>query len=322
MSITVEQGQSTSVGSGVVYDSSGHIVTNNHVVGGASRIQVTLADGRIYDAKLTGTDQATDLAVIALDNPPSDLTVAQIGDSSGLVTGQDVMAIGNPLGLSSTATTGIISALDRPVVTTQEEKSDSADDPSGSKLRDLGNRLTQNDKKSSQVFTSAIQIDAAINPGNSGGPLFDETGTVIGITSSIASTGSSSSSSSEPSGSIGIGFAIPSNLAKKVADQLIATGTATHAYLGVSIGNGGGTADGVTRAGAEVGSVESGSPAETAGLREGDVITAIDGKPTREGSALTGFVRQYSAGDQVTLTLIRDGKEIQVPVTLAERKDS
>ena len=322
VSITVEQGQSTSVGSGVVYDSSGHIVTNNHVVGGASRIQVTLADGRIYDAKLTGTDQATDLAVIALENPPSDLTVAQIGDSSGLVTGQDVMAIGNPLGLSSTATTGIISALDRPVVTTQEEKSDSADDPSGSKLRDLGNRLTQNDKKSSQVFTSAIQIDAAINPGNSGGPLFDETGTVIGITSSIASTGSSSSSSSEPSGSIGIGFAIPSNLAKKVADQLIATGTATHAYLGVSIGNGGGTADGVTRAGAEVGSVESGSPAETAGLREGDVITAIDGKPTREGSALTGFVRQYSAGDQVTLTLIRDGKEIQVPVTLAERKDS
>ena len=322
VSITVEQGQSTSVGSGVVYDSSGHIVTNNHVVGGASRIQVTLADGRIYDAKLTGTDQATDLAVIALENPPSDLTVAQIGDSSGLVTGQDVMAIGNPLGLSSTATTGIISALDRPVVTTQEEKSDSADDPSGSKLRDLGNRLTQNDKKSSQVFTSAIQIDAAINPGNSGGPLFDETGTVIGITSSIASTGSSSSSSAEPSGSIGIGFAIPSNLAKKVADQLIATGTATHAYLGVSIGNGGGTADGVTRAGAEVGSVESGSPAETAGLREGDVITAIDGKPTREGSALTGFVRQYSAGDQVTLTLIRDGKEIQVPVTLAERKDS
>ena len=322
VSITVQQGQNTAAGSGVIYDSSGHIVTNNHVVAGASRIQVTLADGRIYEAKLTGTDPATDLAVVALENAPSDLTVAQIGDSSKLVTGQDVMAIGNPLGLSSTATTGIISALDRPVVTTQEEKSDSADDPSGSKLRDLGNRLTQNDKKSSQVFTSAIQIDAAINPGNSGGPLFDETGTVIGITSSIASTGSSSSSSSEPSGSIGIGFAIPSNLAKKVADQLIATGTATHAYLGVSIGNGGGTADGVTRAGAEVGSVESGSPAETAGLREGDVITAIDGKPTREGSALTGFVRQYSAGDQVTLTLIRDGKEIQVPVTLAERKDS
>ena len=318
VSITVEQGQGTAVGSGVVYDSSGHIVTNNHVVGGASRIQVTLADGRIYNANLTGTDSATDLAVIALENPPSDLTVAQIGDSAGLVTGQDVMAIGNPLGLSSTATTGIISALDRPVVTTQEE-GEPSDGSSGNSQRDPNRRLAPDDKKSSQVFTNAIQIDAAINPGNSGGPLFDETGTVIGITSSIASTGSSSS---EQAGSIGIGFAIPSNLAKKVADQLISTGTATHAYIGVTIGNGGGTAGGVTRAGAEVGSVESGSPAEAAGLKEGDVITAIDGKPTREGSALTGFVRQYSADDQVTLTVIRDGEELQTPVTLSERKDT
>lgn len=318
VSITVEQGQGTAVGSGVVYDSSGHIITNNHVVGGASRIQVTLADGRIYNANLTGTDPATDLAVIALENPPSDLTVAQIGDSAGLVTGQDVMAIGNPLGLSSTATTGIISALDRPVVTTQEE-GEPSDGSSGNNQRDPNRRLAPDDKKSSQVFTNAIQIDAAINPGNSGGPLFDETGTVIGITSSIASTGSSSS---EQAGSIGIGFAIPSNLAKKVADQLISTGAATHAYIGVTIGNGGGTAGGVTRAGAEVGSVESGSPAEAAGLKEGDVITAIDGKPTREGSALTGFVRQYSADDQVTLTVIRDGEELQTPVTLSERKDT
>ena len=318
VSITVEQGQGTAVGSGVVYDSSGHIVTNNHVVGGASRIQVTLADGRIYNANLTGTDSATDLAVIALENPPSDLTVAQIGDSAGLVTGQDVMAIGNPLGLSSTATTGIISALDRPVVTTQEE-GEPSDGSSGNNQRDPNRRLAPDDKKSSQVFTNAIQIDAAINPGNSGGPLFDETGTVIGITSSIASTGTSSS---EQAGSIGIGFAIPSNLAKKVADQLISTGAATHAYIGVTIGNGGGTAGGVTRAGAEVGSVESGSPAEAAGLKEGDVITAIDGKPTREGSALTGFVRQYSADDQVTLTVIRDGEELQMPVTLSERKDT
>ena len=318
VSITVEQGQGTAVGSGVVYDSSGHIVTNNHVVGGASRIQVTLADGRIYNANLTGTDSATDLAVIALENPPSDLTVAQIGDSAGLVTGQDVMAIGNPLGLSSTATTGIISALDRPVVTTQEE-GEPSDGSSGNSQRDPNRRLAPDDKKSSQVFTNAIQIDAAINPGNSGGPLFNETGTVIGITSSIASTGSSSS---EQAGSIGIGFAIPSNLAKKVADQLISTGAATHAYIGVTIGNGGGTAGGVTRAGAEVGSVESGSPAEAAGLKEGDVITAIDGKPTREGSALTGFVRQYSADDQVTLTVIRDGEELQMPVTLSERKDT
>ena len=319
VSITVQQGQNTAAGSGVIYDSSGHIVTNNHVVGGASRIQVTLADGRIYEAKLTGTDPATDLAVIALENAPSDLTVAQIGDSNNLVTGQDVMAIGNPLGLSSTVTTGIISALNRPVVTTQEGDS-SDDDSSGNRRGDQGGRLSQGDKKSSQVVTNAVQIDAAINPGNSGGPLFDETGMVIGITSSIASTGATSSD--QPSGSIGIGFAIPSNLAKKVADQLISTGTATHAYLGVAIGNGGGTANGVTRAGAEVGTVESGSPAEAAGLKEGDVITAIDGKSTPEGPALIGYVRQYSAGDQVTLTVIRDSNETEVTVTLSERKDS
>ena len=319
VSITVQQGQNTAAGSGVIYDSSGHIVTNNHVVAGASRIQVTLADGRIYEAKLTGTDPATDLAVVALENAPSDLTVAQIGDSSKLVTGQDVMAIGNPLGLSSTATTGIISALNRPVITTQQEGGSSDDDSSGNR-RDQGGRLGQNGKSASQVVTNAVQIDAAVNPGNSGGPLFDETGMVIGITSSIASTGATSSD--QPSGSIGIGFAIPSNLAKKVADQLISTGTATHAYLGVAIGNGGGTANGVTRAGAEVGTVESGSPAEAAGLKEGDVITAIDGKSTPEGPALIGYVRQYSAGDQVTLTVIRDSNETEVTVTLSERKDS
>ena len=320
VSITVEQGQNTAAGSGVIYDSSGHIVTNNHVVAGASRIQVTLADGRIYDAKLTGTDPATDLAVVALENSPADLTVAQIGDSNNLVTGQDVMAIGNPLGLSSTATTGIVSALNRPVVTTQQESGSSDDDSSGNRRGGQGGRLSQDDKSSSQVVTNAVQIDAAINPGNSGGPLFDETGMVIGITSSIASTGATSSD--QPSGSIGIGFAIPSNLAKKVADQLIATGTATHAYLGVAIGNGGGTANGVTRAGAEVGTVESGSPAEAAGLKEGDVITAIDGKATPEGPALTGYVRQYSAGDQVTLTVIRNGSETEATATLSERKDT
>ena len=320
VSITVEQGQNTAAGSGVIYDSSGHIVTNNHVVAGASRIQVTLADGRIYDAKLTGTDPATDLAVVALENSPADLTVAQIGDSNNLVTGQDVMAIGNPLGLSSTATTGIVSALNRPVVTTQQESGSSDDDSSGNRRGGQGGRLSQDDKSSSQVVTNAVQIDAAINPGNSGGPLFDETGMVIGITSSIASTGTTSSD--QPSGSIGIGFAIPSNLVQKVADQLISTGTATHAYLGVTIGNGGGTANGTTRAGAEVGTVESGSPAEAAGLKEGDVITAIDGKATPEGPALTGYVRQYSAGDQVTLTVIRNGSETEATATLSERKDT
>ena len=314
VSIAVATSAGGGEGSGIIYDASGHILTNNHVVAGASRIQVTLADGRIYSATLTGTDPATDLAVIQIDDAPDDLTIATLGDSSTLVSGEDVMAIGNPLGLSSTATTGIISALDRPVVTTQGEENQ---DDSGS--GGLGGLLGQKSTTSTQVYTNAIQIDAAINPGNSGGPLFDETGSVIGITSSIATM---SNSGSGQSGSIGIGFAIPINLARKVADQLIESGTATHAYLGVSIGDGAGEADGTMRAGAEVGDVESGSPADDAGLKSGDVITAIDGKTVSQAAALTGFVRQYSSGDTVALTVIRDGKETTVEVTLAERKDS
>lgn len=324
VSITVQTSSGTAEGSGVIYDSSGHVITNNHVVDGAAQIQVTLADGRIYSAKVTGTDPATDLAVVELEKAPSDLTVAQFGDSDSVATGEDVMAIGNPLGLSSTATTGIVSALNRPVVTTTSE-SDSSQGQSSGGLGDLfGQSQDQSQSQSqspadSSVYTNAIQIDAAINPGNSGGPLFDESGKVIGITSSIASM---SSSSSSESGSIGIGFAIPSNLVQKVADQLIKSGTATHAYLGVSIGDASASVDGATRAGAEVGSVESDSPASKAGLKEGDVITAIDGKPTTQAAALTGFVRQYSAGDTVTLTVIRDGKEQEVKATLSERKDS
>lgn len=318
VAITVAVDGRTAVGSGVIYDDSGHIVTNHHVVASASQIQVTLADGRIYDANRTGTDPATDLAVIEIVDAPDDLTVARLGDSDTLVTGQDVLAIGNPLGLSSTATTGIISALDRPVVTTQEDTGEGSQQ-GGSGVPDaLGNLLGQNRTTTTETYTNAIQVDAAINPGNSGGPLFDETGAVIGITSSIATM----SSSDQSGGSIGIGFSIPSNLTSKVADQLIATGTATHAYLGVATATGGASANGVTRAGAEVGSVEAGSPAEAAGVKEGDVIVAIDGKPTSQAAALTGFVRQYSAGDTVTLTIIRAGAETEVKVTLVERTDS
>ena len=298
VSIAVATDKGEALGSGVIFDKEGHIITNNHVVAGASKIQVTLADGRVYDAETTGTDPATDLAVIQLKNAPDNLTVAQLGDSDKLATGQDVMAIGNPLGLSSTVTTGIISALDRPVVNSQSE-----DGSSGS-----------------AVYTNAIQIDAAINPGNSGGPLFDEKGQVIGITSSIATM--SRSSSEGGSGSIGIGFAIPVKLADKVAKQLIKSGTATHAYLGVTLDTAGATADGEKRSGAKITSVESGSPADKAGLKTNDVVIAIDGKTTAQGSALTGYVRQYSANDKVKLTVIRDSKKQDIDVTLAERKDA
>ena len=299
VSIAIATNNGNALGSGVIFDKDGHIITNNHVVAGASQIQVTLADGRVYDAETTGTDPATDLAVIQLKDAPDNLTVAQLGDSDKLATGQDVMAIGNPLGLSSTVTTGIISALNRPVVNSQNE------DGSGD----------------SAVYTNAIQIDAAINPGNSGGPLFDEKGRVIGITSSIATMGRSGGGEGG-SGSIGIGFAIPVKLADKVAKQLIKSGTATHAYLGVTLDTDGATADGEKRAGAKITSVESGSPADKAGLKTNDVVVAIDGKTTAQGSALTGYVRQYSANDKVKLTVIRNSKKQDIDVTLAERKDS
>ena len=301
VSIAVATDKGEALGSGVIFDKEGHIITNNHVVAGASKIQVTLADGRVYDAETTGTDPATDLAVIQLKDAPDNLTVAQLGDSDKLATGQDVMAIGNPLGLSSTVTTGIISALDRPVVNSQSENGAGG-------------------ASSSAVYTNAIQIDAAINPGNSGGPLFDEKGQVIGITSSIATM--SRSSSEGGSGSIGIGFAIPVKLADKVAKQLIKSGTATHAYLGVTLDTAGATADGEKRGGAKITSVESGSPADKAGLKTNDVVIAIDGKTTAQGSALTGYVRQYSANDKVKLTVIRDSKKQDIDVTLAERKDA
>ena len=303
VSIAVATDRGEALGSGVIFDKEGHIITNNHVVAGASQIQVTLADGRVYEAETTGTDPATDLAVIQLKDAPDNLTVAQLGDSDKLTTGQDVMAIGNPLGLSSTVTTGIISALDRPVVNSQGE------DGSGGR------------SSSSAVYTNAIQIDAAINPGNSGGPLFDEKGRVIGITSSIATMGNSSGGEGG-SGSIGIGFAIPVKLADKVAKQLIKSGTATHAYLGVKVETGGAEVDGETRAGAKISLVEGGSPADKAGLKRDDVIIAIDGKTTSQGSALTGYVRQYSANDKVKLTVIRDSKKQDIDVTLAERKDA
>ena len=291
-------------GSGVVIDKQGHIITNNHVVAGASALYAQLKDGRIYELELTGTDPANDLAVVKIKNAPSDLTVAQIGSSKDLKVGQGVMAIGAPLGLSSTATTGIISALDRPVVT-KGESSDSSSSSSASQ----------------RVYTNAIQVDAAINPGNSGGPLFDSQGRVIGINSSIATLGSSSSSGGARSGNIGIGFAIPIDLANKVAQQLIKDRKVTHAYLGVSLEDGGATVNGETRAGAKITKVGSGTPAANAGLREGDVILAVDGHVVGESAALMGYVRQFSAGDQVKFTVARGSNKMEVTVKLVERPD-
>ncbi|MBO3094270.1 trypsin-like peptidase domain-containing protein [Cellulomonas dongxiuzhuiae] len=277
-------------GSGVIIDDSGLVLTNDHVVSGAQgNVQVTLTDGRILEGEIVGTDVSTDLAVVRLLDAPDDLEAAALGNSDDVTVGEPVMAVGNPLGLANTVTTGIVSAVDRPV-------------------------STQGEDGSAGAVTNAIQVDAAINPGNSGGPLFDASGRVIGITSSIATL-------SQQSGSIGLGFAIPVNLAKTIADQLIDDGQAEHAFLGVTLSDGTATADGITRRGAVVESVTEGSPAAQAGLQPGDVIVAIGDEPVGGAESLTAFVRAMASGDDATLTVVRDGRAIELDVTLATRPD-
>lgn len=286
VAISVQSGGGESAGSGVIIDKDGHVLTNNHVIAGGQQIAVTLADGRILSADVVGTDPSTDLAVLAIKDPPSDLVVAKLGSSADLAVGQEVIAVGNPLGLSSTVTTGIISALDRPVSTSDGSSRDSL------------------------VVTNAIQVDAAINPGNSGGPLFDLSGRVIGITSSIATLSQGSS------GSIGLGFAIPVDLAGRIADELIATGQAQHALLGVTMSVTTVEVDGVTRTGALVRDVVSGSGADAAGIVQGDVIVEIDGHPVSGSESLTAWVRSFAPGDKVSLGVARDGSIVPVEVTL------
>ncbi|QAY64939.1 PDZ domain-containing protein [Xylanimonas allomyrinae] len=296
VAIQVTSSQGGAEGSGLILDDKGHVLTNNHVVAGAQNntVQVTLSDGRLFQAKIVGTDATTDLAVVAIQSAPSDLTPVALGDSDDVSVGDPVLAVGNPLGLANTATTGIVSALDRPVSASGENTQQA-------------------------VVTNAIQIDAAINPGNSGGPLFDASGRVIGITSSIASL---SSGMSGQSGSIGLGFAIPINLAKNISAQLIENGSAQHAFLGVSMQDGTATADGVTRRGAQVQNVTGGSPAAEAGVQAGDVVVAIGEQPVSSAESLTAFVRERQAGDKVVLTVVRNGSAQQITVTLAVRDET
>lgn len=329
VAISVETNNGSDQGSGSIIDSKGHILTNNHVVAAAADgngiITVELYDGRLYKAKIVGRDVLTDLAVIKIENPPKDLTVAPLGNSDNLKVGESVAAIGNPLGLSSTVTTGIVSALNRPVrvQAVQGGGSDSGQDmdPFGLRRYFGGGTLKPSQPEKSttptEVTTNAIQVDAAVNPGNSGGPLFDSRGRIVGVTSSIASlSGSGGSNGEGQSGSIGLGFAIPINQASMIATQLIDHGEAVHAALGVVVGQEVATVDKVSRLGARVQEINSGSAADKAGLKEGDVITMIDGKPVKGSLSLVGFVRQYAVGDTVELTVVRDGKEQKIPVTL------
>lgn len=304
VAISAESGQGTAAGSGVVIDGSGHVVTNNHVVAGADTLQVTLSDGRAYAATVRGTDPSTDLAVITIEDAPADLAPIAMGDSDALEVGDPVMAVGNPLGLAGTVTTGIVSALNRPV-TTRAEPQQSPFAPGSL-------------QSSEPVVTNAIQTSAAINPGNSGGALVDARGRLVGINSAIASLGASGGQA----GSIGIGFAIPVTEVRSIARQLIDTGTAKHAYLGVTPRNGTASDGSATRAGAEVASVGEGTPAAAAGLRVGDVIVAVDGAPVDSAESLVGYIRGRAVGATVTLTVLRDGARTAVKATLAERSAS
>jgi putative serine protease PepD len=268
------QGQeSQAEGSGFVIDTDGHIVTNQHVVDGASAIQVTFSDGRTASAKVVGTDRSTDVAVIKVDAPKSELHPLTFADSAGLQVGDGVVAIGSPFGLEGTVTTGIVSALDRTI--------------------EAPNNFT---------ISGAIQTDAAINHGNSGGPLLDSAGHVIGINSQIES---------DSGGNDGIGFAVPSKVARSVAQQLISGGRVQHAYLGVQLSDATG--------GAGVAQVRSDGPAAGAGLRSGDVVTAIDGRGVSSADALVSAVDGHKPGDQVTLRVRRGDQTRDVRVKLGTR---
>ncbi|MEU4034106.1 S1C family serine protease [Streptomyces collinus] len=300
--VTIEA-ESTSgeggTGTGFVFDKQGHIVTNNHVVADAvdgGKLTATFPDGKKYDAEIVGHAQGYDVAVIKLKNAPSDLQPLALGNSDKVAVGDETIAIGAPFGLSNTVTTGIISAKNRPVA--------SSDGSSSSKAS----------------YMSALQTDASINPGNSGGPLLDASGAVIGINSAIQSSSSGGLGSGQ-SGSIGLGFAIPINQAKYVAQQLIKTGKPVYAKIGasVSLEDSTGGAKITDQGTGGSAAVESGGPADKAGLKPGDVIVKLDDHVIDSGPTLIGEIWTHKPGDKVTVTYKRGGDEHTVDLALGSR---
>jgi putative serine protease PepD len=267
--------QSQAQGSGFVYDSDGHIVTNDHVVANATSISVMFSDGSKYSAKVVGTDPSTDLAVLKVSAPSSKLHPLSLGDSNKLEVGDGVVAIGSPFGLDETVTTGIVSALKRDISST--------------------NNFT---------ISGAIQTDAAINHGNSGGPLLNMSGQVVGINTQIES---------DSGGNEGVGFAVPSSTISSVISKLVSGKTVEHPYLGVFV------QAPANRTGAEVGRVQSGSPAAGAGLKAGDVITAFAGQTIQSPDDLTAAVATKAPGDKVAVTYIRNGTTKTTQVTIGNR---
>jgi putative serine protease PepD len=296
VTIYVTSSSSAGSGSGVVLTDDGYVLTNNHVVtleGQASNadIQVRTADGTLYDAKVVGTDASSDLAVVKLAGA-SNLTPATFADSDKVQVGDVAVAIGAPLGLENTVTDGIISATNRAVQT-------------GSSQSDA-------------TVIDAIQTDAAINPGNSGGALVNAAGQVIGINTAIASVASSGvpGQQSQQSGNIGVGFAIPSTTAQRIAKEIVETGSATHAVLGVSARTSSAGANSEVGIGAEVMQVQPGSAAADAGLQVGDVITALGNRAVASSTDLTAAVRSAAPASKVTLTVHRGNDTQKIDVTL------
>jgi putative serine protease PepD len=270
----------TATGSGFVIDSSGLIVTNAHVVDGASSITVKLGDGKTQKATLVGKDESTDIALLKIDPTGQKLHPLALADSSTVHVGDPTYAIGNPFGLDRTLTTGVVSALQRQIQA-----------PNGFSI------------------SNVIQTDAALNPGNSGGPLLDAQGRVIGVNSQIESD---SSNGSGEAGNVGIGFAVPSNTVRNVVTQLQKSGHVSHAWLGVESTDASG-------GGAQVGQVVSGSPAAKAGLRQGDVITAVNGTSVTDSASLGDAIDSHAVGQTVKLTVRRGGDLKTLTVKLGDR---
>jgi putative serine protease PepD len=312
VSIRVRSQSQSDSGSGVVLRPDGYILTNNHVVsaasGGAGTVSVTFNDGSSESAKIVGTDPLDDLAVVKVAK--SGLTAASLGNSSQLQVGDPVLAVGSPLGLTGTVTAGIVSALNRPVETQQE--------PQPQQIDPFGFNFNGNQGQPAQpTVIDAIQTDAAINPGNSGGPLVNAAGQVIGINSAIASLGSSGLGSQ--SGNIGVGFAIPIDQARTIAGELIDTGHASHPLLGVTLAD---TTSANGNGRALVRSVTADGPAAKAGIKGGDVITAVGGLPTAGADAVIAAIRSYQPGDRVKVTYVRGGNTKTVTVTLTDATSS
>jgi putative serine protease PepD len=290
VSISVSASDGSGTGSGFFLSSDGYVLTNNHVVEAAATrgtITVAISTGKKYTAKIVGRDSSYDLAVLKID--VTGAPTLQLGDSEKVAVGDAVIAIGSPLGLAGTVTSGIISAKNRPVTTGSDSGESS--------------------------FINALQTDAAINPGNSGGPLVDATGAVVGINSAIASLGSSAGGQS---GSIGLGFAIPINQAKKTAEQLIKTGSATYPIMGIAVDTR------YTGTGAlissEANGVTDGGPADKAGLKAGDLILEIDGVEINTSDELIVAIRSRNVGDKVKIKFKRNAITREVSVTLAASK--